>query len=154
MDYRLLLYFTTLVNQGSFTKAAKILHISQPSLSAAIKTLEGAIGLILLQRSTRKIHLTKEGKIVYIEAKRLLNHFQYVEKEVMRLKKDGPLELKVGLIESVNSWLPKVISTFSKSNPEIHIKLFEVLGLKQVEDALQNYQIHLAITNQHFDNPD
>lgn len=152
MDERLLLYFTTLIDKGSFTTAAKTLHISQPSLSSAIKKLEDTIGLTLIERSTRKISLTKEGEILYKEAKKLLNHFSYVKKEMIRLKEHGPLELQIGLIESVKSWLPKVISSFSNKNPDIQIKLVEVLGLKQVELALQNYKIHLAITNQHFEN--
>ncbi|MEI3614087.1 LysR family transcriptional regulator [Pseudogracilibacillus sp. SO30301A] len=152
MDERLLLYFTTLIDKSSFTKAAKALHISQPSLSSAIKKLEDNMGLSLIERSTRKISLTKEGEILYKEAKKLLNHFTYVKEEMIRLKDQGPLELQIGLIESVKSWLPKVISSYSEANPNIHIKLIEVLGLKQVELALQNYKIHLAITNQHFEN--
>lgn len=62
------------------------------------------------------------------------------------------MELLISLIEPVNLWLPKVIASFGKSNPDIHIKLLEVLGLNHVEAALQNYQVHLAITNQLFDN--
>lgn len=152
MDHRTLLYFTTLIDQGTFTKAAKTLHISQPSLSSAIKKIETTIGLNLIERSTRKIALTKEGEILYKEAKRLIYHFDYVRKEMNRLKHDGPLELQIGVIESVKSWLPKVIANYSNVYPDIHIKLSEVLGLKQVESALQNYKIHLAITNQHFEN--
>lgn len=152
MEHRLLLYFTTLIDQGSFTKAAEILHISQPSLSTAIKKLEAYMELTLLERTTRKISLTQEGETLYIEAKKLLNHFQHVTNEMTRLKTNGPLKLQIGLIESVKFWLPKVVSSFSKSHQDIRIKLVEVLGLNQVESALQNYQIHLAITNQHFEN--
>lgn len=154
MDERLLLYFTTLIDKGSFTAAAKALHISQPSLSSAIKKLEEHMGFTLIERSTRKIALTKEGEILYKEAKKLLHHFQHVKDEMVRLKDHGPLELQIGLIESVNSWLPKVIASYSDTNRDIHIKLVEVLGLKQVEAALQNYKIHLAITNQYFENED
>lgn len=152
MDHRLLLYFTTLIDKGTFTNAAKKLHISQPSLSSAIKKLEDNVGLTLIERHTRKISLTVEGEILYKEAKKLLNHFEHVQKEMTRLKKEGPLELKIGLIESVKFWLPKVIASYSELNPDVYIKLREVLGLKQVETALQNYKIHLAITNQLFEN--
>lgn len=151
MDHRSLLYFTTLIEEGSFTQAAKALYISQPSLSSAIKKFEDNAGIKLIERSTRNISLTKEGEILYEEAKKLLSHFNYFQKEMVRLKDDGPLELHIGLIESVRFWLPKVLASYSKSNPDIHIKLSEVLGLKQVETALKNYKIHLAITNQLFD---
>ena len=150
MDYRLLHYFTTLVDQGTFTKAAQHLHISQPSLSSAIKKLETSVNLKLIERSTRNFQLTKEGEIVYKESKKLIQHFHYVENEILRLKDNGPLEIQIGLIESVKFWLPKVIATYNERLPDVRIKLLEVLGLKKVEQALQNYKIHLAITNQRF----
>lgn len=61
MDARELKYFVTLVEQRSFTKAAEHLHISQPSLSNAIKKLEKEIGLKLIDRDTRNFQLTREG---------------------------------------------------------------------------------------------
>lgn len=152
MDFRLLTYFTTLIDKGSFTQAAKALHISQPSLSSAVRKLEDDVNLTLINRSTRAISLTKEGEILYIEAKKLLNHFHHLENEVARLRESGPTEIQIGLIESVNFWLPKVIASYRESYPNIHIKLKEVLGLKQVEQALLNYKIHFAITNQYFEN--
>src|SRR5699024_12321782 len=101
MDYRLLHYFTTLIDLVTFTKAAQHLHISQPSLSSAIKKLETSINLRLIERSTRNFKLTKEGEIVYKESKKLIQHFNYVEKEIYRLKDNGPLEIQIGLIDSV-----------------------------------------------------
>lgn len=154
MDERLLLYFTTLIDKGTFTKAAKELHISQPSLSSAIKKLENNVGFKLIIRNTRKISLTKEGEILYKEAKKLLDHFNYVRKQMVRLKNRGPMELQIGLIESVKSWIPKVIHHYRESNPDVRIKLIEVLSLKHVQAALENYKIHLAITNQYFENED
>ena len=154
MDERLLLYFTTLIDKGTFTKAAKELHISQPSLSSAIKKLENNVGFKLIIRNTRKISLTKEGEILYKEAKKLLDHFNYVRKQIVRLKNQGPMELQIGLIESVKSWIPKVIHHYRESNPDVRIKLIEVLGLKRVQAALENYKIHLAITKQYFEKED
>lgn len=152
MDQRTLLYFITLIDQGGFTKAAKTLHISQPSLSSAIKKLEDTIGLQLIERTTRKISLTKEGETLYKEAKKLLHHFDYIQSEMCRLKHQGPVKIQIGVIESIKAWLPKVISTYKQSHPDIQIKLSEVLGLYHVENGLQNYEIHLAITNQYFNN--
>src|SRR5699024_1183584 len=94
--------------------------------------------------------LTKEGEIVYKESKKLIQHFHYVENEILRLKDNGPLEIQIGLIESVKFWLPKVIATYNERLPDVRIKLLEVLGLKKVEQALHNYKIHLAINNQRF----
>lgn len=150
MEMNQLLYFVTLVEQATYTKAASLLHISQPSLSMSIKKLEKEIGLTLIDRSTRKSKLTKEGEILYQEAKKLLNHFEHVKGEMVRLKQRGPLELSIGSIESSNFWTPKLIKQFKDEYEDIHIKVLEVLSVKDVVHALSNFDIHLAITNQYI----
>jgi len=154
MEFRQLYYFVTVVEQATFTAAAQNLHISQPSLSASIKKLEDDLSLKLLDRTTRQLTLTEEGKILYEEARKLIAHFEHVESEMKRLKKQGPLELSIGLIESAEFWLPKVLNTFKTEYVNAHIRLLEVLGLKEVEKALNNFRIHLAITNQYIDHQD
>lgn len=154
MDIRQLHYFVTVVEQKTFTAAASLLHISQPSLSTSIKKLEDKLELILLDRSTRNLKLTKEGKILYEEAKKLITHFEHVKNEMTRLKQQGPLELSIGLIESSEFWMPKILSLFRAEFTDVHIRLLEVLGLTDVEDALNGFHIHLAITNQYINNKD
>lgn len=63
MDLRQLRYFTTIVREKNFSKAAKMLHISQPSLSNAIMKLENEVGFQLLERNTRGLELTEAGGI-------------------------------------------------------------------------------------------
>ncbi|MCC2248554.1 LysR family transcriptional regulator [Virgibacillus sp. AGTR] len=152
MEFRHLVYFVTIVEQSTYTRAATVLHVSQPSLSAAIKKLENEVGLTLIKRNTRSLEVTSEGKILYQEAKKLLNHYQHVSKEMIRLKEQGPLELTIGLIESSNFWVPKILKQFQKEYQDAHIKLLEILSLTDVEKALTNFDIHLAITNQNLNN--
>lgn len=154
MEYRHLAYFVTIVQEKSFTKAAEKLHISQPSLSTAIRHLERQLGLTLLKRHTRQMSLTAEGKILYEEAKKLIAHFSYIQQEMERLKQDGPLELSIGMIESVEFWIPNVLRQFKLRYEDVHIRLLEVLSSIEVAEALTNYRIHLAITNQYIDHED
>lgn len=154
MEFRQLRYFVTVVEQSTFTAAASLLHMSQPSLSASIKKLEDRLGLTLLDRSTRHLKLTKEGKILYEEAKKLITHFEHVEDEMKRLKQQGPLELSIGLIESAEFWMPKVLAKFKGEYSDVYIRLLEVLSLKDVEKALNHFRVHLAITNQYIHNKD
>lgn len=152
MDIRPLRYFITVVEEKTFTAAATKLHISQPSLSTAIKKLEQNIGLTLLDRSTRKLRVTKEGELVYNEAKKLLTHASYVADEMKRLKMQGPLALSIGLIESSKFWIPKVFPSFREQFQDVRIKLLEILSLEEVENALTHFDIHIAITNQYIQN--
>src|SRR5690625_3951672 len=150
---RLLHYFVTVVEQGTYTKAAEMLHISQPSLSAAIKKLENHYDLKLIDRTTREMKLTQEGKVLYEEAKKLITHFDHVTEEMHRLKVEGPLELQIGLIESAKFWIPSIIAKFKKEYPHIYIKLLEILSLEDVEQSLFNFDIHFVITSQLIDHP-
>ena len=148
MNIRHLIYFTTLIEEGTFTKAANVLHIAQPSLSTAIKNLEQDLGFVLFDRKQRELTLTREGEVLHAEAKKLLNHMGHVEEEMKRLQHQGPMELSIGMIESSKFWLPKVLKKMKQEYPELHIEIIEVLGLQDINKAIKNYDIHFAITNQ------
>lgn len=152
MDIKQLRYFTTLAEQVTYTRAAESLHISQPSLTVSMKKLEKELGLILIDKGFREFTLTKEGKILYQEAKKLLNHFGHVSNEMVRLKEEGPLELSIGLIESSMFFIPEILKKFKQQHPDVQVSLLETLSLGDVEEALNNFEIHLAITNQFIHN--
>ncbi|QKY70691.1 LysR family transcriptional regulator [Lentibacillus sp. CBA3610] len=154
MDIRQLNYFITLVDEQTYTRAANILHISQPSLSAAIKKLEQEVGLILIDRSDRQLRITKEGQILYQEAQKLLRHYEHVSFEMDRLKQQGPLELSVGLIESSMFFVPDILNRFKQEYRDVRVSLLETLSLGDVKKALNNFDIHLAITNQYIHQED
>ncbi|MFJ5622724.1 LysR family transcriptional regulator [Peribacillus loiseleuriae] len=150
MDIKQLNYFVTVSNQLSYSKAAQKLHISQPSLSNAIKNLEREVGSPLLERSTRKIELTDAGKILYEKSILLLSQMNILKKEMEEVKLTGSGELIIGMIESVKHWIPKVIHDYQGRFPTINIKLIEVLSGKAVKDSLRKYHTHLIITNQYI----
>lgn len=132
----------------SFSKAAQILHISQPSLSNAIKSLESELGFQILERNTRNIGITEAGQIFYKRAVHLLLEMDIVKKEMVEVKHIGNGELQIGMIESVKHWIPKVILQYTQDFPEVCIKLTEVLSGADVKKSLRNYETHMIITNQ------
>ena len=69
-------YFVTLIQEGSYTRAAELLHISQPSLTASIKAMEKELDTPLLIRDTRSFALTEEGKQVLAFAKETLTSYR------------------------------------------------------------------------------
>ncbi|GED59047.1 LysR family transcriptional regulator [Brevibacillus formosus] len=154
MDIKHLHYFVTVCDQLSYSKAAQKLHISQPSLSNAIKNLEQEVGSPLLERNTRKMELTDAGKILYQKSLVLLSQMNILKKEMEEVKLTGSGDLIIGIIESVKHWIPKVIRGYQGRFPSINIKLIEVLSGKAVKESLRKYHTHLLITNQFIDEED
>ena len=107
MDLKQLSYFVNVVDQMSFSKAAQKLHISQPSLSNAIKSLENELGFKLLERTTRNIRLTDAGNVLYNRALNHLWEMDSVEKEKKEVEHVGSGELQIGMMESGKHGLQK-----------------------------------------------
>jgi len=76
MQYRHLYYFVKIVEAGSFSQAARTIHVAQPALSQQIAELEASLGIALLQRSARGIRPTAAGQRLYEEASSLLRRYE------------------------------------------------------------------------------
>ena len=148
MDLKQLTYFVTIVEQKSFSKAASVLHISQPSLSNAIKNLEDEVGFKLLERNTRNIGLTESGQLLYERALHILLDMSILEKEMQEAGLVGKGELRLGMIESVKHWIPKVFRKYEEKFSEMNLFLTEVLSGEDVKRSLRQYNCHAIITNQ------
>ncbi|WP_172371560.1 LysR family transcriptional regulator [Sporosarcina jiandibaonis] len=148
MDLKQLKYFVAVVEENSFTKAAKILHISQPTLSLSIKSLEQQLNTQLFERNTRAMQITDGGQLLYDRAKKLLLKLSIVEKEIVELNATGKGEVHLSIIESTQNWIPKVIKNFKQSYPTMKIRFTEITNKKHVIQSLRSYKTHLSITNQ------
>ena len=86
-------YVITIADTGSMNEAAKLLFISQPSLSLALKELENEIGLELFKRTNRGVTVTPEGEEFLGYARQVVEQYQlvedrYIEKKAMDTRRD------------------------------------------------------------------
>ncbi|WP_039042421.1 LysR family transcriptional regulator [Sporosarcina sp. ZBG7A] len=154
MDIKQLRYLVAVVKEGGFSGAAAKLHLSQPSLSKAIRTLEEQIGFQLLERTTKRVDLTESGRVFYERALHILSEMDIFEKEVNEVKVAGSGEVRLGMIESVKNWIPNVLGWYREEYPDMHVVLKEVLGRNDIEKALRDYAVHICLTNEFIDEPD
>src|SRR3954471_3486076 len=96
-ELRLVRYFVAVAEIGNVTRAAERLHIAQPSLSAAIKQLEGQLGVELLERRGRRVTLTPAGELLLRRGRELLEHADAVAEELRRHGAVTPGRLRLGL---------------------------------------------------------
>lgn len=131
-------YVYTVYEEKSFSAAAKKLFMTQPALSAAVKKVEGELGLPIFDRSHSPLRLTDAGQ-AYIEAAEKI--FQ-IQKNLQRFVNDlAELEsgsLVIGGTNFVTAcFLPRLIKQFNEQHPNIHISVIEsssaelFAGLKQ-----------------------
>lgn len=143
-------YFTMVVKHQSFSRAAKASHISQPSLSNAIKALEDDLKGQLIERTTKKFQLTELGQQFYTQATYLLHQFDLLEKETKEMAQGENLTIRLGMIESANYWFSQVMLEYKVEFPHNRITLIDTLYNQTVREALLNLSVHGVITNQHI----
>ena len=81
MEIRVLRYFLAVAREESITKAAELLHLTQPTLSRQIGQMEEELGVKLFDRGARKIALTNEGLLLRRRAEEILELVDKTEKE-------------------------------------------------------------------------
>ena len=77
MELRHLRYFLAVANSHSFTRAADLLGVSQPTLSHQIKQLESLLGTVLLVRTVRDVELTSAGRLFKPYCERILQELEF-----------------------------------------------------------------------------
>ena len=146
MNTKQLQYVLTLAHEGSFSKAADVLNISQPSLSQYIKKIEKEIGLELFDRTRGDIRLTDAGR-VYIEAgKQILDIEHQMENSFTDLAsyKTGSLIIGAAPYRAA-SMMPVIASSFQKLHPGMHLIVREGTTAELVE-GMEHGEYDLALT--------
>lgn len=125
MEIRVLRYFLTVVREESITKAAEVLHITQPTLSRQLAQMEEEIGVKLFDRGTRKIKLTNEGILLRRRAEEILQLVDKTEKELVEQEEqvEGKISIGCGEMAAVQL-LPELIESFRKKYPRVSFDLF------------------------------
>jgi DNA-binding transcriptional LysR family regulator len=126
MDLRQMSYVVAVVDQGSFTRAAESVHVSQPSLSQAVRALEAELGVELFHRTSRAVRLTSAGEAFVEPARQALRDAATARAavgEVIGLRAGG-LDL-VCLPTLAVEPAAELIGRFRALHPEIVVRLAE-----------------------------
>ncbi|GAA6616962.1 LysR substrate-binding domain-containing protein [Scytonema sp. NUACC26] len=122
MTFEQLRIFLAVAELMHFTRAAESLYITQPAVSAAIQSLETEYGVKLFHRIGRHIEITDAGKLLQIEAQKILDQVSLTQRGLRELNNMQRGELKLGSSLTIgNYWLPEKISQFNRHYPGIHI---------------------------------
>ncbi|MBQ9746931.1 MAG: LysR family transcriptional regulator [Clostridia bacterium] len=118
MDIQKLKYFYTTAELEHITRAAEILHISQPSLTQAIHSLEDELEVPLFQRSGRKIVLTEFGRHLKGRLDTLLPEFDNLSAEMAKLKNAVTKTVKLNIL-AASTFVINTIMEYKQNNPDV-----------------------------------
>lgn len=146
LDLRLIRYFVAVAREGNVTRAAELLHISQPSLSAAVKQLEQRLGVSLLERSGRRIALTAAGELLMHRGQELLEHAHAVADEVSQRGSATAGRLHLGLTPTARYGVgPELLAACATDAPAVMIYTSEDTTGALLRDVAQG-RLDLAVT--------
>jgi LysR family transcriptional regulator, hydrogen peroxide-inducible genes activator len=119
-------YFEALASTNHFGKAASLVNVSQPALSAQIQDLEASLGVKLVERSRSGAYLSKEGESLLPECRSILSQIDQLQNRAQRHR--GALEgrLRLGIIPTVAPYLvPRLIPLLRQDYPDLNLELRE-----------------------------
>ncbi len=138
-------YLMTVADEGSFTRAALTLHVSQPALSQQIRQLEERMGVALLDRSGRMVRPTDAGKAFLAYARRALGELEAGSRAVCDVADLSTGTLRVGFTPSFSAYLvAPLIRRFHERYPGILLSVIE-MAQEEMESALGADGLDLGI---------
>ena len=133
MDLRHLRSFITVADNRNFTTAAQKLGIAQPPLSRQIQLLEEEIGAQLIDRSCRPLKLTPIGRLLYEQARQVINRMDEMQGMLKRAAKTEQRHMRIGFVAStIYARLPPIIRAFRAAAPNVELVLQELTTLEQI----------------------
>lgn len=124
MDYERLKTFIAVAEKKSFSEAAKILYVTQPTISAQIKGLEEEVGTKLFERTTKKVEMTQSAAILLKYAKKIIHLSDSAQKEILKFEDCMYGDLKIGCSFTIGEYvLPEFLKLFKGDYPLIQMSV-------------------------------
>lgn len=145
MELRQLRYFVAIVDHGSLSRAARVLHIAQPALTQQVQQLEDELGAQLLHRSAQGVVSTDAGKTFYEHAQAILKQVSDAKSAVAQSAARPAGTVALGIPQSVSNALAlPLLTAVRESYPEITLQITEELSGNLIEQ-LKSGRINLAV---------
>lgn len=152
MEIRVLRYFLAVAQEGSVTRAARALHLTQPTLSRQIRELEEELGQTLFSRGGRELSLTREGLLLRQRAEEIVGLAEITEKEFRSLGEktvSGDLSLGCGESKAL-SFVTDALKVLQDEHPLIIPHFFSGNGeiiMDRLDKGLLDFAVLMGAEN-------
>lgn len=151
MNYNILRYVLAVAEEKNFTRAAKKLYISQPSLSQIIKSEEEKLGFLLFDRSTSPIELTDGGREYILWAQNILSIHEKMNRRLQCFSSNKAPVIRLGILPECSTFiLASPLKLFLEKNPDAFVQINE-LSSNDLHASLENRELDFIIGLTHTD---
>ena len=150
MEIRILKYFLTVAREENITRAANLLHITQPTLSRQLMQLEDELGVKLFRRSSHHITLTDDGLLLKRRAQEIVSLAEKTKRDFSMGKQlDGEIEIGSGEFKSF-SLFSDIMADFKEKNPAVSFRLNSG-NADNIKDCLEKGLADIGIVSEPVD---
>lgn len=148
MNFHHVKAFCTIVSEGSFSRAAEKLHLTQPTISAQIQSLEKSLQTRLFERSAQGISLTGPGKVFHPYALQLLELSDRAEQAMDELQglKHGRIEVGASTVPG-HYLLPQALAHFKQEHPGIEVAL-TIANSQEIRNGVREGRFELGMVGE------
>ena len=151
MKFRLLKYFLMVAREENITKAANLLHITQPTLSRQLIQLEEELGVTLFQRSKHRIILTEDGMLLRRRANEIISLMEKTQQELTKECDDLVGEISIGCGETQNmSYLSQKIKEFHRVHPLVKFHIHSTTA-DEIKERIENGLLDMGLVTEPVD---
>ncbi|HVJ54827.1 MAG TPA: LysR family transcriptional regulator [Aliidongia sp.] len=145
MVIKQLVYLLALARERHFGAAAERSHISQPTLSAAIRQLEEELGVPIVERGNRFIGFTAEGERVLDYARRIVSDCDSLRQELGELRSGMIGQLRIGVVPSALTTMPLITVPFARAHPKVTITILSMTSI-EIQSGLDDFSLEAGLT--------
>ena len=139
--------FIQVVKYRNFTKAAKKVNLSQPTVSLHIKRLEQYFDTTLITRSSKskEVLITKQGEFLYEKGQDLIAQIDLLKGELLQIDDKAKKKILVGASKTIGDYfLPQIIGDFSNKYPDIQLEVF-IENTAHICDMMNEGEIQVGL---------
>ncbi|MDD5393009.1 MAG: selenium metabolism-associated LysR family transcriptional regulator [Thiothrix sp.] len=145
MSDRRLQVFHAVARLLSFTKAAEVLHMTQPAVTFQIRQLEEQFDTRLFDRTHNRVSLTEAGRIVFEYAEKIFEQYAEMENAIREMTDDISGSLTIGASTTISEYmLPALLGEFNSKNPDVRLRL-RVSNTEGIVSMVENNIIDLGV---------
>ncbi|AIF44293.1 selenium metabolism-associated LysR family transcriptional regulator [Virgibacillus sp. SK37] len=153
MNYERLKTFIAVAEKKSFSEAARILFVTQPTITSQVKALEEELNTKLFERTTKKVKMTQSAKILLHHAKEIVRLSDLAKKEIQDIEETTYGELGIGCSFTIGEYiLPSFLKKFKDLYPLIQMRM-EISNSDRIVTHIKDQLIDVGLIETPMDDP-